>query len=198
MKYFNIGYKSANYYLIDAGQYCLAIDVGWPGTINDYGRQLRPTGKKIKDINYLIVTHFHPDHAGLVQELKNNGVRFIVFDVQLPHIALMEKVIQKKMIYQPINLTDNIVLSTQNSREFLDKIGLSAEVVHTPGHTDDSISIAFDSGDVFVGDLRLEKHIMPDDFKSKNSWSRLRQLGATQIHPGHGRSFLLSTLDKTK
>ena len=55
MKIFDVGYKFSNYYLIDAGQNCLAIDVGWPGTINDYGRQLRPTGKRVQDINYLIV-----------------------------------------------------------------------------------------------------------------------------------------------
>jgi len=114
MKIFNVGYKSSNYYLIDAGQYCLAIDTGWPGTINDYGRQLRPTGKRLQDINYLIVTRFHVDHAGLVQELKDKGVKFILFDVQIQNIAQMETMIQKKMSYKPINLDDNIVLPYPN------------------------------------------------------------------------------------
>jgi len=189
MKYFNVGYKSANYYLIDVGKNCLAVDVGWPGTINDYGRQLRPTGKGVRDINYLIVTHFHVDHAGLAQELKDIGVKFVLLDVQLESIAQMEKMIQKKMAYKPVNLDDSIIISIAESRSFLQSIGISGEVIHTPGHSLDSISIFLDSGDVFIGDLRLENQIMEDDILSKNIWAKLKKIGVKQIHPGHGNSF---------
>jgi glyoxylase-like metal-dependent hydrolase (beta-lactamase superfamily II) len=191
MKYFNVGYKSANYYLIDADQVCLAIDVGWPGTLNDYGRQLRPTGKRIQDIDYLIVTHFHVDHAGLVQELKDQGVQFVLFDTQIKHIAPMETMIQKQMNYKPINLEDNITITLPESREFLRRIGISGEVVHTPGHSEDSISVFLDSGDVFIGDLRPENQIMEDDFTAKTSWLKLKKLGVKRINPGHGYSFEL-------
>jgi glyoxylase-like metal-dependent hydrolase (beta-lactamase superfamily II) len=191
MKYFNVGYKSANYYLIDADQVCLAIDVGWPGTINDYGRLLRPTGKRVQDINYLIVTHFHVDHAGLVQELKELGVKFVLFDSQIKHIAQMETMIQKKMNYKPINLEDNITITLPESRKFLHRIGISGEVVHTPGHSEDSISVFLDSGDVFIGDLRPENQIMEDDFTAKTSWLKLKKLGVKRINPGHGYSFEL-------
>lgn len=189
MKIFNVGYKSSNYYLIDAGQYCLAIDVGWPGTINDYGRQLRPTGKRVQDIDYLTVTHFHVDHAGLVQELKDKGVKFILFDMQIRNIAQMETMIQKKMSYKPINLDDNILITLPESRKFLQSIGLSGEVIHTPGHSDDSISVFLDSGDAFIGDLQPENQIMEDDIVSKSSWLRLKKLGVKRVYPGHGHSF---------
>jgi endoribonuclease LACTB2 len=189
MKIFNVGYKFSNYYLIDAGQNCLAIDVGWPGTINDYGRQLRPTGKRVQDINYLIVTHFHVDHAGLVQELKDKGVKFILFDVQIQHIAQMETMLQNKMSYKPINLGDNIIITLRESRKFLQNIGLSGEVIHTPGHSNDSISVFLDSGDAFIGDLHLGNQIMEDDIISKSSWLRLKKLGVKCIYPGHGHSF---------
>ena len=191
MKYFNVGYQSANYYLIDAGPYCLAIDVGWPGTVNDYGRQLRPTGKRVQDIHYLIVTHFHVDHAGLVQELKDRGVQFIVLDVQLEQIAPMEAMIQKKMNYRPINREDNLIITISESRGFFHRLGLSGEVVNTPGHTEDSISVFLDSGDAFIGDLRLENQIMENDGISKNSWARLKKLGVKRVNPGHGYSFEL-------
>lgn len=191
MKYFNIGYKSTNYFLIDAGQYCLAIDVGWPGTINDYGRQLRLTGKRVQDIDYLIVTHFHVDHAGLAQELKNQGSKLVLFDVQLRSISQMENMIQKKMDYKPINLEDNIVITISQSRDFLKSIGISGEVVHTPGHSEDSISFFLDSGDAFIGDLRLENQITDSDIVTKNSWAKLKNIGAKQIHPGHGNSLAL-------
>ncbi|MCX6575351.1 MAG: MBL fold metallo-hydrolase, partial [Candidatus Aminicenantes bacterium] len=188
MKYFNVGYKSANYYLIDADQHCLAIDVGWPGTLNDYGRQLRLTGKRVQDINYLIVTHFHVDHAGLVQELKEQGVKLVLFDTQIKHIAQMETMIQKKMSYKPINLEDNVIITLPESRKFLHRIGISGEVVHTPGHSEESISVFLDSGDVFIGDLRPENQVMEDDITSKTSWLKLKKLGVKRINPGHGYS----------
>ena len=156
--------------------------------MNDYGRQLRPTGKRVQDMNYLIVTHFHVDHAGLVQELKDKGVKFVLFDVQIRNVAQMETMIQKKMSYKPINLDDNIIITLPESRKFLQSIGLSGEVIHTPGHSDDSITVFLDSGDAFIGDLQPEHQIMEDDIISKNSWFRLKKLGVKSVHPGYVHS----------
>ena len=39
------------------------------------------------------------------------------------------------------------------SRTFLASLGLHGQFVHTPGHSDDSISVLLDSGEVFTGDL---------------------------------------------
>lgn len=188
MKYYNIGYQSTNYYLINAGQVCLAIDAGWPGTLNNYGKQLRSTGIKINDINYLMVTHFHMDHAGLVQDFKDLGVKFIVFEEQIKYIAKMEEMLRKhqEKKYKPIKMDDNIVMPVSESRKFFLNIGISGEVVHTPGHSDDSISVFLDTGDVFIGDLNLESQIMDNETTKKNSWVKLRKLGVKCINPGHG------------
>ena len=70
MNIFNVGNGSVNIYLLDSGTHRLLIDTGFPGTLNDLGRRLRQTGHKVRDIDYLLVTHFHVDHAGMVQELK--------------------------------------------------------------------------------------------------------------------------------
>jgi endoribonuclease LACTB2 len=189
MKIYSVGYKSANYFLIDSGSHCLAVDVGWPGTVNDYGRQLRPTGKRVQDINYLIVTHFHVDHAGLVHELKNLGIKFVLFDVQLQSIQQMEQMIQRKMNYTPITLKDNIVISVTESRKLLQDIGIGGEVIHTPGHSPDSVSLFLDSGDTFIGDLKPKNQIMDDDVLSKDSWVKLKELNVKRIYPGHGNMF---------
>ncbi len=101
----------------------------------------------------------------------------------------METMIRKKMSYKPINLDDNIIIPLTESRNFLRDIGISGEVIHTPGHTDDSISVFLDSGDAFIGDLHLGNQIMEDDIISKSSWLRLKKLGVKHIYPGHGHSF---------
>jgi ribonuclease/clavin/mitogillin len=101
----------------------------------------------------------------------------------------MEIMIQKKMSYKPINLDDNIIITLSESRKFLQSIGLSGEVIHTPGHSNDSISIFLDSGDAFTGDLQPEDRIMENNIISKSSWLKLKKLGAKYVHPGHGHTF---------
>jgi endoribonuclease LACTB2 len=186
---FNAGYQKGNYFLIDAGAQALAFDVGWPGSLHEYGRRLRPTGKRVQDIGHLIVSHFHPDHAGLVQELKEQGAVFVVFDFQPPFIEAMERIIEKSMKHRRLVRTDNRILTIAESRRFLKTLGLAGEVVHTPGHTDDSISLLLDTGDVFTGDLQPESRLMETEVKSLDSWARLRSLGAKRVHPGHGPEF---------
>jgi ribonuclease/clavin/mitogillin len=52
----------------------LLIDVGWPGTLPQLLHALKRTGMALPEITHLLVTHYHPDHAGLAQELKERGV----------------------------------------------------------------------------------------------------------------------------
>ena len=66
----NVGYASTNYYVLGSSTTRLLIDVGWPGTLPRLRANLRRTGIPLQDIGYLLVTHYHPDHAGLAQELK--------------------------------------------------------------------------------------------------------------------------------
>ena len=68
---------------------------------------------------------------------------------------------------------------------------LKGTALAIPGHTEDSISVFLDSGDAFIGDLRLENQIMENDGISKNSWARLKKLGVKRVNPGHGYSFEL-------
>jgi glyoxylase-like metal-dependent hydrolase (beta-lactamase superfamily II) len=64
----------------------------------------------------------------------------------------------------------------------------AGEFVHTPGHSEDSVSLLLDSGEVFTGDLPLA---MPDDGNElvRQSREKLRALGARRVYPGHGEPF---------
>ncbi len=78
MNIVNVGYDSTNYYVIEQNRTRLLVDAGWPGTLPKLQASLKRTGLVLKDLIYLCVTHYHPDHAGLVQELKDRGVLHIV------------------------------------------------------------------------------------------------------------------------
>src|SRR5512132_717780 len=117
MNIVNVGYDSTNYYLLDAKAGKLLIDCGWPGTLPKFMAELKRKGISSKEIKYLLVTHFHPDHAGLAQELKNLGIRLVLLESQvsfIPHFG--EFFIGKNLPYVEITENDNLVLKFEDSR----------------------------------------------------------------------------------
>lgn len=65
MKVINLTYKSTNCYLIKSNCGWIMIDAGWPDTMPQFLKLLKQKDIHINNIKYFIVTHFHPDHAGL-------------------------------------------------------------------------------------------------------------------------------------
>lgn len=193
MHIYNIGTDAINLYLIDSGSHRLLIDSGFPNTINELGREMRKIGFKIRDIDYLIVTHFHIDHAGAVQELKAQGVKFLLFDIQAGYIDSMEKMAVEKFKYQKLQMSDNVMMSVDESANFLNKIGLQARILSTPGHTDDSITLLCDSGEAFIGDLRAEYLAVDKDSTEYKTWAMLKTANARIIYPGHGKPYAITT-----
>jgi ribonuclease/clavin/mitogillin len=131
----------------------LLIDVGWPGTLPKLINIFRRKRVALKDIKYLLITHYHLDHAGLAQELKLKGIRLIVLENQLSFIPKLRTYIKPSNPYLEITLNDNLNLSFKDSRAFLQRLGIEGEIIHTPGHSDDSVSLILDEGIAFTGDL---------------------------------------------
>jgi len=176
-----VRYQSTNCYFIPADGGLLAFDAGWPGTYRAYKDELRAQGWSVKDIRWLMVSHFHPDHAGLAGVLLENGLEFVVFHEQLGAIAEMESLIARKaMPYHAINLAKISLIKITASREWLARIGIRGEVLQ------------LDSGEAFVGDLVPESMLVEDDLISKASWVLLRQKGARIVYPAHAEAFVLS------
>jgi glyoxylase-like metal-dependent hydrolase (beta-lactamase superfamily II) len=148
---------------------------------------LNRMGVPIKEIRYGLATHYHIDHAGLAQELKQAGVPILVLDVQVPAIPLMKTWIKPQDQYVEISMHDNVTISFAESRPVLERIGIPGEILHTPGHSDDSVSLLLDDGSVFTGDLTLPAFIgVEEPAVVLASWRLLREQGATRVYPGHG------------
>jgi glyoxylase-like metal-dependent hydrolase (beta-lactamase superfamily II) len=187
MNIVNVGYDSTNYYVIEQNRTRLLVDVGWPGTMPKMQASLKRKGLTLQDLNYLFVTHYHPDHAGLVQELKDKGLKHFVLEQQLSAIPLLKTQVKPGSGYVEIRVHDSLHLTTAKSRAWLASIGLSGEMVSTPGHSDDSISLVLDDGLAFTGDLLFP---MAGDGDAvailEQSWNRLRELKVRTFYPGHG------------
>jgi glyoxylase-like metal-dependent hydrolase (beta-lactamase superfamily II) len=59
VKIFNVGYRSVNCYLLVTGRAKLLVDVGWPGGMRELKWSLAGQGFSVKDVNYVLVTHYH-------------------------------------------------------------------------------------------------------------------------------------------
>jgi ribonuclease/clavin/mitogillin len=187
MNIINVGYQSTNYYLIDIQGGKFLVDCGWPGTLPQFSAELKRKGVPIQDIKYLLVTHFHPDHAGMTQELKNLGIRHILLNVQVEHVLQMTEFFKtKNHPYVQISTNDSINLKVAESRDFLAGIGLQGEIVHTPGHSDDSVTLILDEGFAFTGDLHPAFMLPEDDVVSRSSWDKIYRYKIARIFPGHG------------
>ncbi|MHC4604958.1 MAG: MBL fold metallo-hydrolase, partial [Planctomycetota bacterium] len=83
-------------------------------------------------------------------------------------------------------------------------IGIDGVILHTPGHTSDSISVLLSDGSAFVGDAAMNflrgtgvghRPIYIEDINTVyESWRKLRERGARVIYPSHGRPFSATKL----
>lgn len=183
----NVGYRSTNYWVVSASTSRLLVDLGWPGTMGMMRASLDRMDIPLNEIRYALATHYHIDHAGLAQELKQAGVPLLVLDAQVNAIPIMKTWTKPGDRYVDITTHDNVTISFSESRSLLEGIGIPGEIVHTPGHSDDSVSLLLDDGSAFTGDLTPAAFAGEREVEAVSaSWRLLRERGATRVYPGHG------------
>jgi len=194
MRIINLTYKLTNCYLVESSCGWIMIDTDWPDTLPHLLHLLKQHDLQTSDIKYLIVSHFHPDHAGLVQNLKDFGVNFILHENQVPFVDNLNNFFKKnpKSNYKDIVKRDNTIVSSMESRRFLKNIGIDGEIIQTPGHSDDSISLIIDGCCAFTGDLQAYSLMEAyNDQTLKDSWRLIQDYNVKQIYPAHGNSYTL-------
>ncbi len=183
----NVGYRSTNYWVVSAGGPRLLVDLGWPGTMGTLRAQLTRMSVPIDELRYGVATHYHMDHAGLAEELKGLGMRLWVLAPQVAAIPLMKRHMKPDDHYVEITTHGNVVFDCAESRAHLAKLRLAGQIVPTPGHSDDSVSLILDDGSAFTGDLTPMALAEAEHAEAlAASWQRLRDLGMRTVYPGHG------------
>jgi ribonuclease/clavin/mitogillin len=183
----NVGYRSTNFWVVSAGTSRLLVDLGYPGTMGTMRANLNRMDVPLNELRYGLATHYHLDHAGLAQEFKQAGVPLLVIDAQVAAIPLLKKTMKPSDRYVDITVHDNVTISCAESRGVLAEIGIAGEIVRTPGHSDDSVSLVLDDGSAFTGDLTPPTLAGEDAVRVvTESWRLLWERGATRIYPGHG------------
>ncbi|MBO7633445.1 MAG: MBL fold metallo-hydrolase [Lachnospiraceae bacterium] len=191
MRVHELHYSNTNTYLIEGDRGRLLFDTGWAGTFPAFCRAMGETGIAVADIDYILISHYHPDHMGIAQEIADLGAVLLVPDVQADCLHAADSVFEKEKNRAFIPVRDDAVLrfSIDEGADILARIGLSGRIIHTPGHSYDSISLYLDTGELFVGDLNplyeLELHA---GTQIGQSWDRLLALKPKTVYYGHAKT----------
>lgn len=183
----NAGYRSTNFWVVGGRRSRLLVDLGWPGQVSALLSALRRLDVPVAEVRHGIATHYHIDHAGAAEDLKAHGLTLVLTPEQVDAVPWMARWTKPGDRYSPITMRQTRVVSIADSRAFLAELGLDGEFVHTPGHSDDSISVVLDSGECFTGDLTLPALALEADAAAvARSWQALAERGAAIVHAGHG------------
>lgn len=224
----NVGNRIMNTYVYNTAEGYIMVDTGYEHSLTSVVKKLKKHCIDLSDIKYVFLTHAHDDHAGFLNELldKNYELKVILCGEAISTLKRGQNsfeggcstilawifckcmaVVGKAEHRFPCveDRFDNrlIQVSDANIKE-LEEL-LQGEILFTPGHTKDSISLKKDNI-IFCGDAAMNgfpsmKRLIiwienKEQFES--SWDVLLAEDAEQIYPAHGKPFRMNDLSKYK
>lgn len=167
----------------------LLIDTDMPGTLDLLFKELKRNNLQLCSIKYVLATHYHPDHMGLVSELISLGVKLLLIDCQKDYVNFSDQIFarQENLNYQPIETNDAIMISCSESRKFLAGLGIDGEIIQTQSHSADGIALITDDGNCFVGDLEPQSYAegYEDNNQLKKDWEKIMEYNPKKIYFAH-------------
>jgi glyoxylase-like metal-dependent hydrolase (beta-lactamase superfamily II) len=191
------------------------VDAGAPGKIGAFKEGLASLALQARDICLVVITHGHFDHIGSARAIKEmTGARLAIHECERAAIenarklevpsaqsawakAMMRIVGPMARHLEVPRTTVDVALSDEDLD--LASYGVPGRVMHTPGHTNGSVSVLLESGEAFVGDLAMNGFPMrrgpgmpvfaADAAQVHASWRKILDAGATTIYPAHGEPF---------
>ncbi|MDE6686103.1 MAG: MBL fold metallo-hydrolase [Lachnospiraceae bacterium] len=154
-------YGNTNTYFVRGENGGVLIDTDYAGTLSAFYKELKKNQIAIADITYVLVTHYHPDHIGLVSELTKLGIKLLLLDTQYDYVHFADELFkrEKHLSYEPIDEKSAVIITLMESREFLANMGIAGEIIPTASHSKDSISLILDNGECIVGDLEPMEYL---------------------------------------
>ena len=191
-------YGNTNTYLVRGEKANVLVDTDYAGTLMLFYKSLKANGLTVNDIHYVIATHYHPDHIGLVSELMEQGVKLILADSQIGSVHYSDEIFARepRLGYAPIDDASAIVISEDESRSFFKELGIDGELFYTPSHSEDSISLSLDEGICIVGDLEPYEYLAAyeDNEKLKADWDKVLSYSPKAIYYAHANEKSLEPL----
>ncbi|RBP68339.1 glyoxylase-like metal-dependent hydrolase (beta-lactamase superfamily II) [Alkalibaculum bacchi] len=191
IKIINNNSMGTNTYIVSIEKEAIVIDpVGSMNTIFDY---IEKNELKVK---YILLTHGHGDHIGLVPELKEITKAPVYVHNE------DEEMINDSLINLSVHFEKTVSFKSDYYYDHKNNLKLGEEtitVIHTPGHTKGSVCIQIGDS-LFTGDTLFKGSIGRTDFYGGDyntiiqSLNNIKTLDSNlKVYPGHGPSSQLST-----
>ena len=194
------------------GKRPVIVDTGYPGSAPAILDRLTENGIDPKSVSLILITHGHADHFGSAADLRERtGARVAIHKLdaeaarkgQDPPLSptgaigrlFMSLLARRGMAKAPSFEPDILIEGEMDLKKF----GVDGKIIHTPGHTPGSVSIALPGGEVIVGDLIMRGMLrwwqpnyplFADNMAQLNeSIQLILRRKPTKIFSGHGGPF---------
>ncbi len=195
-------------YLLYNHDTVVMVDTGHKNTTRSLLTGLAEISKQPADVDLIILTHTHFDHAGGAKEIRElTGAPLAVHKEEAGFLkrgktpfprgtrwkgklmVLIGRIFARGMSkYPPV--TPDILIEEELD---LSAYGIPGKVVHTPGHTSGSVSVLLETGEALVGDnvlgLSFKTHYPPfanDKAGVLDTWQLYIDHGMKTLLPAHG------------
>ena len=172
-----IKYGNTNTFLIRGTKGSLLVDTDYAGTLPAFYKAIKELGIKVSDISYVLATHYHPDHIGLVSELTDQGVKLVVMESQTDFIHYSDPIFAREphLNYRPIDERNVLILKFDEAPSFLDSLGINGNIGRTLSHSEDSIYVSSSDGTFILGDLEPLEYLeaYKDNQLLKTDWDNI-------------------------
>jgi glyoxylase-like metal-dependent hydrolase (beta-lactamase superfamily II) len=207
------GVRGANSYLFLGKEGVVVVDTGMRGNASKIVKFGESLGKEPASLAYIVLTHPDMDHSGSVARLKElTKAKVAIHGSDAPRLSGEMKLKEAKgaigtlfaimspfMRFKPVK--PDILLEDSGTIA-----GLT--VIHTPGHTDGSVSLYLPDQALFVGDaLRTNGKGLPElpsgsmsvnMDQARDSVRKISELNFVYLLPGHGPPIVSDASAKLK
>ncbi len=146
-----------NWYVLEQGGRLTLLDTGLPGDWDAFVSSLSRLGFAPGDIDAVLITHHHPDHAGNAERVRTGGARVMAHPADAPYMRGERRVSSRRTLpylrrrwyrVYMVHLLRKRVLST-SAIAALDELAdgdvldvpATPRVIHAPGHTAGSCAL---------------------------------------------------------
>lgn len=171
-------YEFTNVYLIPISDGYIMIDNAYEKEYDLFLKYLKEIKISINQIKYILITHHHDDHVGLLNQIvaANPSVQIIMSEetaellaygknnmnngggIVNSYIYALFKI--KQILTPDWNLSfpayrfrENDIILKEDNADLFPILGINIKSINTPGHTSDSITFIYNNNIAFCGDL---------------------------------------------